>query len=357
MSAEPATAALWRRMDELVDAAPGLAALRAHRLQLLAARRWRELGREVPEDLRAEEQLAAVRDAIAPDLLARVRAATDQPVLLLKGPELARRYPRSSLRPSIDLDLLAPDADRLQAELLAAGFDEAEDPVWAARLADGTDPFADKHHCRPLRWAGWPLRLEIHRRPSWPAPLPPPPPAAELLALAVPGAADGILVLPPEPHALVLASHLWVSNPFARLRDALDVALLLRETDGRAVDALARAWGMSRLWGSTRAVVESVFLGGPTTSAERIWARHLGTAREQTVVEVHVTRWASPFWALPPAAAARVAAAGVASDLRPAMGEPWRAKVKRSLRALANAGRTKSRHEEELGREARQLRR
>ncbi|HXV58585.1 MAG TPA: hypothetical protein VD704_12020, partial [Gaiellaceae bacterium] len=246
--------------------------------------------------------------------------------------------------------------DRLQAELLAAGFDEAEDPVWAARLADGTDPFADKHHCRPLRWAGWPLRLEVHRRPSWPAWLPQPP-AAELLALAGPGEQDGILVPAPGPHALVLAAHLWVSNPFARLRDVLDIALVVQEADRAEVDALARAWGMGRLWASTRAVVESVLLGGPAASAERIWARHLGTAREQTVVEVHVTRWLSPFWALPPARAAGVAAAGVASDLRPAVEEPWRAKVRRSLRALANAGETKSRHEEELGPDARQLRR
>jgi hypothetical protein len=111
------------------------------------------------------------------------------------------------------------------------------------------------------------------------------------------------------------------------------------------------------MWSSTRAVVESVLLGGPTTSAERVWARHLAGAREQTVVEVHLTRWASPFWALPPGRAARVAAAGVASDLRPAVEEPWRAKVRRSLRALGNAGETKTRHEEELGPDARQLRR
>ncbi len=273
-----AAQSLWERVDELVDGAPGLPALRAHRLQLLAGRRWRELGREVPEDLRAEEQLAALRDAIAPDLLTRVRAATDQPVVLLKGPEIARRYPSSSLRPSIDLDLLAPDAERLQAELLAAGFDLAEDPVWAARL-DGRDPFAEKHHCHPLRWAGWPLRLEVHRRPSWPAWLSQPP-ASELIALARPAEADGILVLPPGPHALVLAAHLWVSNPFARLRDLLDIALLLQEVDRVEVAGLARAWGIARMWGSTQKVTESVLprrpgnLGGePLGPAPREGAR------------------------------------------------------------------------------------
>lgn len=347
--------ALWARVDEVVDAAPDFSALRAHRLQLLAGRRWRELGREIPEDLRAEEKLAAVRDAIAPELLARVRAATDQPVVLLKGPEIARRYPRPSLRPSIDLDLLAPDADRLQADLLAAGFELAEDPVWASRLNSG-DPFADKHHCHPLRWAGWPLRLEIHRRPSWPFWLPQPP-AAEFLALAGPGPSEGILALPPGPHALVLAAHLWVSNPFARLRDLLDIALLLQETEPGQVEALAGAWRMERIWASTRAVVASRFLGGPATSSERLWARHLPGVREQTVVEVHVTRWLSPFWALPPRRAVRVAAAGLASDLRPAVHEPWRSKVRRTVRALGNAGATKSRHERELGPDGRQLRR
>jgi hypothetical protein len=347
--------ALWARVDAVVDEAPDLSALRAHRLQLLAGRRWRELGREIPDDLRAEEQLAAVRDAIAPELLARVRAATDQPVVLLKGPELARRYPRPSLRPSIDLDLLAPDADRLQADLLEAGFQHAEDPVWASRLSGG-DPFADKHHCHPLRWAGWPMRLEIHRRPSWPAWLAQPP-AAELLALATPASSDGILALPPGAHALVHAAHLWVSNPFARLRDVLDIALLVQETEPGEVEALARAWGIGRMWASTRAVVASTFLGGPHPASERLWARHLAGAREQTVVEVHVTRWLSPFWALPPLRAARVAAAGLASDLRPAAGEPWRSKIRRSARALGNAGATKSSHEHELGPDARQLRR
>ncbi|HSK15142.1 MAG TPA: nucleotidyltransferase family protein [Gaiellaceae bacterium] len=342
-------------MDALIDAAPGLQALRAHRLQLLAGRRWRETGVEVPEALRAEERLAAVRDAIAPDLLGRVRAATDQPLVLLKGPEIARRYPGHALRHFIDLDLLVPDADRLQAELLAAGFELAEGPAWAFRLADDRDLFVDKHHCHPLRWAGWPLRIEIHRRPSWPGWLPQPP-AERFLELAEPAQEEeGILTLPPGPHALVLAAHLWVSNPFARLRDALDVALLLEEAERGEVEALAREWGVDRLWATTSAVVESVLLGGRRPAAQRLWGRHLASAREQTVLEIHTTRWASPFWALPPHRAIRVAAAGVARDLRPAVAEPWGPKLRRSLRALGNARAPKSEHEEELGPEGRQL--
>jgi len=356
VSRMPTSPSLWTRVDELIDAAPGLAALRAHRLQLLAGRRWRATGREIPADLRSEEQLAAIRDAIAPELLARVRAATEQPVVLLKGPEIARRYPGQALRHFIDLDLLARDADRLQAELLAAGFEKAEDPAWAFRLGGDVDLFADKHHCHPLRWAGWPLRLEIHRRPSWPAWLPEPP-VDELLELAEETDADGMLTLPPGPHALVLAAHLWVSNPFARLRDVLDIALLLQEVDRADVDDLARTWGVGRLWATTRAVVEAVLLGGRTSSANRLWARHLASAREQTVLEVHVTRWASPFWALPPPRAIAVATASVVDDLRPAVEEPWRAKAMRSVRALRNAGASKSQHEAELGREGRQLRR
>lgn len=356
MSDASASSSVWRRIDELIDGAPGLPALRAHRIQLLAGRRWRELGREIPDDLRMEERLAAVRDGIAPDLLARVRGATDQPVVLLKGPEIARRYPSAALRQYIDLDLLAPDADRLQADLLAAGFEPTEDPAWAFRRSAADDLFADKHHCHPLRWAGWPMRLEIHRRPSWPAWLSQPP-VTELFDRAVPSQADGILTLPPGPHALVLAAHLWVSNPFARLRDVLDISLLLPETDPVEVDELARAWGLERVWATTRAVARSVLLDGRTTSAERLWARHLDGAREQTVFEVHVTRWASPFWALPLGPAVRVAAGNAASDFRPAVDEPWRSKARRSFRTLGNLGEVKSRHEDELGREGRQLRR
>ncbi|HSE82686.1 MAG TPA: nucleotidyltransferase family protein [Gaiellaceae bacterium] len=345
---------VWRRVDELIDQAPGLGALRAHRIQLLAGRRWRELGREIPDELRAEERLAALRDAIVPDLLARVRAATDRPVVLLKGPEIARRYPSPVLRQFIDLDLLAPDAEALQRELLAAGFEQTENPVWAFRRPADADLFADKHHLHPLRWEGWPMRLEIHRRPSWPTWLPEPP-VTELLDAAQPAESDGVLTLPPGPHVLVLAAHLWVSNPFARLRDVLDISLLLRETDAAEVDALARAWGMSRLWETTQAVVRSVLLGGKSPLAERLWARHLAAAREQTVFEVHVTRWASPFWALPLRRAVPVAAASAAADLAPAADEPWRAKARRSLRALRNLGASKSKHEDELGPEGRQL--
>jgi Uncharacterised nucleotidyltransferase len=347
---------IWGRVDELIDAAPGLPALRAHRLQLLAGRRWRALGREIPDVLRSEEQLAAIRDAIAPDLLARVAAATEQPVVLFKGLELARRYPEPALRPYIDVDLLVRDADRLQAELLAAGFELTESPRWAFRRGGDGDLFADKHHCHPLRWAGWPMRLEIHRRPSWPAWLPEPP-VAELLDLTRPGEIQGIHTLPPGPHVLLLAAHVWVSNPFARLRDLLDISLLLSETDPAEVEELARAWGLGRVWETTQAVVRSVFLDGQTSSAERLWARHLAGAREQTVIEVHVTRWASPFWALPFRRAVPVAAANVMADVRPALDEPWRAKARRSLRALRHLRATKSQHDYELGRESRQLRR
>jgi hypothetical protein len=347
---------VWRRVDELIDRAPGLGALRAHRIQLLAGRRWRELGREIPDDLRAEERLAALRDAIAPDLLARVRAATEQPVVLLKGPEVARRYPSPALRQFIDLDLLVPDADGLQRELLAAGFEQTEDPVWAFRRPADADLFADKHHLHPLRWEGWPMRLEIHRRPSWPAWLPEAP-VTELLDAAEPTENDGILTLPAGPHVLVLAAHLWVSNPFARLRDVLDISLFLPEVNEAEVDALARAWGMSRLWETTQAVVRSALLGGPRPTAERLWARHLAEAREQTVLEVHATSWASPFWALPFRRALRVATANAAQDLTPAADEPWGAKARRSLRALRNLRASKSRHEAELGPEGRQLKR
>jgi hypothetical protein len=178
-----------------------------------------------------------------------------------------------------------------------------------------------------------------------------------LLELATPAEVDGMLTLPAPPHVLVLAAHVWVSNPFARLRDLIDIALLLQEVDLVEVDHLARAWGIGRLWATTRAVVEAVLLGGKPSSASRLWARHLASAREQTVLEVHVTRWASPFWALPPRRAIPVATAGLVGDLRPAVEESWSAKARRSARAVRNLGASKSEHESELGREGRQLRR
>ena len=188
--------ALWRAVDALVDRAPSVADLQSHQLELFAVRRWRALGRDIPAELLERERRAAIGALSAPLLLDRVLGAYAGELVLLKGPEIAARYPEPALRSFGDVDLLAADAPEAQAALLSAGFEEVGDP----------EAYRDIHHLRPLRSPGLPLVAEIHSRPKWPDGIQPPPPTRELLAAGV-STGDGPKSLPPSHHALLLAGH------------------------------------------------------------------------------------------------------------------------------------------------------
>ena len=152
-----------------------------------------------------------------PLLLERIRTATEGPLLLVKGPEVARLYPDPALRSFRDLDILVPDAPATQRQLLAAGFQETGDP----RL------YEQIHHLRPLFWPGLPLLVEVHSSPKWIASLDPPP-AAELIRTAARSQAGppGVLAPSPAQHALLLAAHAWAHRPLSRLRDLIDIAVV-----------------------------------------------------------------------------------------------------------------------------------
>jgi len=90
--------AVWERLDALLDHAPGEAALRAHGVHLLGAQRLRERGRPVSSGLEADGWTAAILTLVAPVLLERVREACDGPLVLMKGPEVAARYPDPAQR-------------------------------------------------------------------------------------------------------------------------------------------------------------------------------------------------------------------------------------------------------------------
>ena len=111
-------------------------------------------GCELGDDLIADETRAAVNELAVPGLLARVRAAWDGPLVLMKGPEVALDYRAPGLRSFGDLDLLTDDAEAAQAALIAAGFHEVFDP----------EIYKDIHHLRPLWWPGLPLVVELHSR-------------------------------------------------------------------------------------------------------------------------------------------------------------------------------------------------
>ena len=328
---------MFEHVDRLLaESTASTDVLRVHRVELLEARRRRAAGLELGPDLIADETRAAVNELAVPGLLARVRAAYDGPLLLMKGPEVALDYGASGLRSFGDLDFLTDDAEAAQTALIAAGFQEIFDPA----IYDGI------HHLQPLWWPGLPLVVELHMRPNWPDAIPGPS-TEELLAATVPSrlGVPGITTLPPEHHTLVLAAHAWEHQPLGRLGNLIDVAAMLRPSDEAEVARLARAWGCARMWRTTRNAVRAVVEGERRSLAVALWGRHLRGARERTVFEWHVKDLLAPVWGLPP----RAAAAAVAAELRATAGrarrEPWRAKLSRTRLALRNARVPRSEHD------------
>jgi hypothetical protein len=342
-SREPVEGAIWAGVDRLVDRAPRLSDLRTHRLQLLAARRWRELGRPVPPDLLHEERMAGIATLSVEPVLKQVRAAYGGRIMLLKGPEVAAHYPNPSLRPLRDLDLLVADADDAQSALIAAGFEEYGDP----------ELYEDIHHLRPLLWRRLPLLVEIHSRPKWIDGLEPPT-NEELFSLGERSSLgiDGVLSLPPAYHALMLAAHSWAHFPLGRVSDLVDVAAMSEGLDREELRALARGWGIGRVWGATIGSVDALLFGARSPFPLRLWGRHLSRVRDRTVLENHLERWLSSLWALPLPDALSATASTVLDELTPAEGETWGNKLSRTRAAARNAFTRRSEHDQRLGEEA-----
>jgi hypothetical protein len=319
---------LWSAVDRLLDRA-SLEGILAHKLGPLGAIRQRRLERPVPDLLAQEERAASFAMLSATPLLRRILECWDRPLLLLKGPELAALYPPGGRRFG-DVDILAPDAAALHGALRRVGFVEVHDHDF-----DHTE----HHHLVPLRWPVIPLNVEVHASPNWPGGTKPPP-VAELLEAAVPSVLgiDGLSAPDPCHHALVLAAHAWKHEPLQTVRDLVDVAVVSSDVDRGDLDRTAEAWGMGRIWRTTRSAADSLFFGGPATIPLRVWARHLEAVRERTVFESHLQRWLRPFWGLPPAGAIAEIGRVVRTELSPAEGETWGTKLSRFPRAVRDAG-------------------
>ena len=144
---------LWTAVDELLAGAT-LRGILAHKLGPLEANRLRRRAESLPAPLILEERAATLCALVARPLVERIRAGSESPLLLIKGPEIASSYPGRA-RTFGDVDILTPDAPTLQKELLAAGFVEDYDPEV---IAVGV-----KHHLMPLKWPTIELILEVHR--------------------------------------------------------------------------------------------------------------------------------------------------------------------------------------------------
>ena len=342
-ASDDSASGLWVAVDALIDRATRLPDLQFHRLHLLAGHRWRSTGRLVPRNLRDAERAAAVATLVAPFVLNQAREAYDRTMVLMKGPEVARLYPDPALRPFGDLDLLVPDAVEAQRALLAAGFE----------LAGTPEPYRDIHHVQPVRWPGNPITVELHDRPKWIAGLPAPS-RAELLASAVGGSTGvaGVLALPPELHAIAIAVHAWAHAPLGRLGHLVDLAVVTQGLDRGELDSLAEGIGVGRVWRASIEAADSLLAGEPRTAPLRLWARNLLAVREPTVLEAHLGRWLSPWWALPRRHALRANAFTLSRELGRMGDEPWREKLRRTVRALRNPMHRLSDHRRGLGEEA-----
>ena len=330
---------LWEVVDRLIDRAPLQSDLRRHGLHLLAAHRWTAEGRPLPDALRDEYRVSAYRPLLVGHVLERLRDVAAQPVVIMKGPELAARYPDPSVRPFRDVDVLARDAVAMQRDLLAAGFQELGNP----------SRYEGIHHLRPLVWAGLPMVVEVHERPKWVDGLTPPS-TAELLASAVPSSCgvDGIFTLAPEHHVLAVAAHSWAHVPLNRILHLLDVAVMLPEVDADAVAEIARGWELERVWATTLAAVGHILAPTHGRAQLPVWARNVAEVRERTVLEAHLERGFSAFSVFPPGRACRHSATALHLAASRDGDESRSTKFRRARRAVRDAFSRQSEHHEAL---------
>jgi hypothetical protein len=318
--------ALWSSVDALIDRAT-IDGVLAHKLGPLAARRRRSAGEPVPEVLAVEERIASLAAMIADPVLRRIRAASDGPLVLLKGPEVAALYPPNGRRFG-DIDVLTPDAPGLHRALREHGFVEMETPF----------DHREHHHLVPLRSPVIPIYVEVHSAPNWPEGLSPPS-VTEILEASVPSVVgiDGFSAPSRAHHALLFAAHSWAHEPLKTLRDLIDIAVLAAEEDPVALRRGAASWGLGRIWRTTQHAIDALFYDGHRSAALQVWARHLAYVRERTVFETHLQAALHPFWERPPAAATVKSLAAIRADLRPAHGESWGMKLARAGRAIREA--------------------
>lgn len=330
----------WGAIEAVVDRSPSFEDLRAHGLHLIGAARRRAQARHVPAWVVEEERLAARRLLAVPPLLRTIRAACSGPMVLMKGYEVALRYPDPVFRPFGDVDLLVPDPERFASELRAAGF------LPAGRFESYYDTM---HHLQPLYLPRLPLVVEVHRRPEW-VRWCPAPPVSELFEQAVPSRAEieGIDTLAPAHHALVVAAHSWAGAPLRRLSDIIDCTLLAGDATSGDLSEWARRWDVEGLWRFMERFREALVDDVPATGSVPAWSINALRGRDATVLEQHRRRLLAGFAVLPRRRALRLAAGELLREFLPARDETWPAKLSRMRLAVRHAYVARARHEATL---------
>jgi hypothetical protein len=260
------------RIGDEAARASFLDAAARHRVRPLLSWRIRESGETAqwPEPIaralaaaeRAEAALDIVRRHETRRVLAALRAA-DVDVLVVKGAALAwTRYPEPWLRPREDIDLLvhAADAERAAAALASAGYAAA--PMQSGRIVTHqrlyvrADSSGRRHAC------------DLHWKIADPAPFADLLASADLFAGADALTLDGTPIrVPSRAHALLLAAWHRVSHHRAS-RDLLWLYDLHLLADGLGDDDAARAAEILR-----RTRTPAIAAEGLSLAAERYGTR------------------------------------------------------------------------------------
>lgn len=281
----------WLAVMRLIERAPSIDGLQAHRLDLIAARHFRSRGLPVPPELAGRELGMEIHLFRVRRTLAEIRSLVEGELVLFKGLALATRYPSAALRPFADIDLLVRDPQGVWDTLRAAGFVVA-DPD------DVPGSHDDVHHLPPLldpSLGG--IEIEIHRHVSW-VPWGTPPTNDEIFRSAKPAEVGvaGILEPAPAHHAVIVAAHSANEVALQRAVDLLDIALLLRECNAGAPAEFASRHGVGRIWRLYQRAVAAELLGALRAMGTRPWTTALRGGQEPSIVGNHVARFATVLW-------------------------------------------------------------
>ena len=152
---------LWTAVDELLAGATRVRGILAHKLGPNSeANRLRRRAESLPAQLILEERAATLCALVARPLVERIRAGSESPLLLIKGPEIASSYPGRA-RTFGDVDIL--DARRPDTP-------EGVARCWFRR---GLRPRGDRSRSQASLDAAQVADnrvsyLEAHRAPNWP---------------------------------------------------------------------------------------------------------------------------------------------------------------------------------------------
>jgi hypothetical protein len=309
----PATG-FWPELFAMIDRHPAERGLRFHGLAPLAVAHWRDVGRPIPSTVASAQAEQAALALEAERLVRHSRGVIDGPLMLIKGLEVAARYPDPTLRALRDVDLLVPDALSAQDALLAAGYLKQK----GAGIALHPRSYDDLHQLCPLEYPGMSLPIEMHRHPHWPT-WARPPTFDELYECAVPSrlCIDDLVVPGVEHHALLVLAHSWARQPFEQLSQLVDFALLVEECDRSELRRIATRWRLDRLLGVADRAVESLLLSrGQDPLVMRWFAPHLRSLSVASHARRQVNRYLGSVAVIPFGSAVRAAGQGVARRVR-----------------------------------------